>query len=44
MAQVGCQRRAKSRKKTWMKENKKWLGKWDITLHDCPHAKEEIKK
>lgn len=28
----------------WMKQNKKWLGKWDINLHDCPHTKEEMKK
>ena len=31
------------RKKTWMKQNKKWLGKWDINLHDCPQAKEDKK-
>jgi len=27
-----------------MKQNRKWLGKWDINLHHCPHAKEEIKR
>ena len=32
------------RKKTWMKQNKKWLSKWNIKLHECPNTKEEIKK
>ena len=28
-----------------MKQNKKkWLGKWNIKLHECPNTKEEIKK
>ena len=31
------------RKKTWMKQNKKWLSKWNIKLHECPNIKEEIK-
>ena len=33
-----------SKKKTWMKQNKKWLSKWNINLHECPNTKEEIKK
>jgi hypothetical protein len=32
------------RKKTWMKQNKKWLSKWNIKLHECLNTKEEIKK
>ena len=32
------------RKKTWMKQNKKRLSKWNIKLHECPNTKEEIKK
>jgi len=27
-----------------MKQNKKWLSKWNIKLHECPNTKEEIKK
>ena len=27
-----------------MKQNSKWLGKWDINPHDFPHTKEEIKR
>ena len=36
--EIGC------RKKTWMKQNKKWLSKWNIKLHECPNIKKEIKK
>ena len=32
------------KKKTWTWQNKKWLSKWNIKLHECPNAKEEIKK
>lgn len=32
------------RKKTWMKQNKKWLSKWNIKLHECSSTNEEIKK
>ena len=31
------------RRKTWMKQNKKWLSKWNIKLHECPSTKKEIK-
>ena len=31
------------RKKTWMKQNKKWLSKWNIKLHECPNTKKGIK-
>lgn len=32
------------RKKTWMKQNKKWLNKWNIQLHECLNTNGEIKK
>lgn len=32
------------RKNTWMKQNKKWMKKWDVNMHDCPITNEEIKK
>jgi hypothetical protein len=32
------------RNKNWMKENKMWLSKCNIKLHECPNTKEEIKK
>jgi len=31
-------------KKAQINKNRNWLGKWDTNMHDCPHAKEEIKK
>ena len=31
------------KKKTWTWQNKKWLSKWNIKLHEFPNAKEEIK-
>ncbi|XP_059066243.1 uncharacterized protein LOC131857578 [Cryptomeria japonica] len=31
------------RKKTWMKQNIKWLEKWDIYLNSCPTNRREIK-
>lgn len=34
----------KHRKKIWMKQNKKWLDKWNITLHECPNTNVDIKK
>lgn len=27
-----------------MKQNIKWLNKWNIKLHDCPNTNKEIKK
>lgn len=32
------------RKKAWMKQNMKWLSKWDINLQTCPDTNEEIKR
>jgi len=32
------------RKKTWGKQNDKWLDKWGIKWQDCPNSKEEVKK
>jgi hypothetical protein len=32
------------RKKTWMKQNKKWVSKWNIKLDECLDTKEEIEK
>ena len=34
----------KRRKKTWRKQNYKWMGKWGIKCEDYPNSKEEIKK
>ena len=31
------------RKKTWMRQNNKWLSKWDIYLNMCPTNSNEIK-
>jgi hypothetical protein len=31
------------RKKTWMRQNIKWLNKWDIHLNRCPMNSKEIK-
>jgi hypothetical protein len=31
------------RKKTWMRQNIKWLSKWDIHLNKCPTNSKEIK-
>ena len=31
------------RKKTWMRQNSKWLSKWDIYLNMCPTNSKEIK-
>ena len=31
------------RKKTWMRQNNKWLSKWDIYLNTCPTNSKEIK-
>jgi hypothetical protein len=31
------------RKKTWMRQNIKWLSKWDIHLNMCPTNNKEIK-
>lgn len=33
----------KRRKKTWRKQNDKWMGKGGINWQDCPNSKEEIK-
>lgn len=27
-----------------MKQNNKWLQKWDVNIHSCPNSTEEIKK
>ena len=32
------------RKKTWMKQNIKWLAKWNIKLQDCPNTNVDIRK
>ena len=32
------------RKKMWMKQNRKWLIKWDINILECPNTNEEIKR
>jgi len=34
----------KCRKKTWNKQNDKWMSKWGINWQDFPNSKEEIKK
>jgi hypothetical protein len=31
------------RKKTWMRQNIKWLNKWGIQLNRCPTKSKEIK-
>ena len=31
------------RKKTWMRQNIKWLSKWDMCLSMCPTNSKEIK-
>ena len=31
-------------KRTWMKQNDKWMRKWDINIHTCPDNIKEIKK
>lgn len=31
------------RKNTWMKQNNKWMNKWDIKLQECPSTNSEIK-
>ena len=31
------------RKKTWMRQNIKWLSKWDMCLSTCPTNSKEIK-
>lgn len=40
---IAMEKELERRKKTWMKQNKKWLSKWNITLHEHPNTKEEIK-
>ena len=45
MAQVSYMKEELDRrKKTWMKQNKKWLSKWNTKLHECPNTKKDIKK
>jgi len=44
VSQIGCEEDLNHRKKTWMKQNRNWLGKWDTNLHDFPHTMEEIKR
>ncbi|KAH9293516.1 hypothetical protein KI387_041284, partial [Taxus chinensis] len=31
------------RKKTWMKQNNKWMNKWGINFQECPNNNREIK-
>jgi hypothetical protein len=31
------------RKKMWMRQNSKWLNKWDIYLNRCPTNSKKIK-
>jgi hypothetical protein len=32
------------RKSTWMKQNDRWMRKWDISIHMSPNSIKEIKK
>ncbi|KAH9321001.1 hypothetical protein KI387_015640 [Taxus chinensis] len=32
------------RKSTWMKQNEKWMKKWEISMRDCPNTNGDIKK